>query len=470
MPVLANATIEKEEVQKPFMQEDPSISPFSKPDGYRAILKNTNFLSLWLGQVFSQLGDRVIFVVFVAVIASAFGTSTSLQSYLYVAFTVPAILLTTIAGVFIDRWNKKYILIITNILRAVLIMMLPLFSNSLLGVYAMAFLVSSVTQFFVPAEASTIPSLVKKYQLLAANSLFTTTMMGSLIFGFVLGDPLINIFGLKYVHWGISALFITSACFLAFIKYKPAETQEIVKKSYKDFLTELKQGFTYIKNNPVIFQAMLKLTALFSIIVMLSILTISISQQMLYPGNPALGAQKFAYIIAFSGIGMVFGSFSVGKLFRNLDKYLLIYSGFALIGISLLLLSTVGLIPDKLHFSIPGYNFWQVHLEAFQLTYRMIFTYIVAAIAGFGGAMVAIPVQTVIHGSVPDDMRGKVFGVQFTMLSTSSTLPVLFAAFGADTIGVINMLTIIGAPILLFGIYGLVKKKFLNYSAFSVLH
>jgi MFS family permease len=454
--MLANTTTEKKEIEKP-MQEN---LPAKKAEGYRAILKNKNFLYLWLGQVFSQLADRVIFVVFVAVIASQFGESTSLQSYLYVAFTIPAILLTAIAGVFIDRWNKKYTLVVTNILRASLIALLPLLSKTLAGVYLLAFMVSSVTQFFVPAEASSIPTLVKKTQLLTANSLFTTTMMGSLIFGFVLGDPLINIFGLKAVHVAISSLFLISACFLTAIKYKHIETEESkTNKTFADFMNELKQGFVYIKNNPVIFQAMLKLTTLFSLIVMLSILAISISQQKLYPGDPALGAQKFAYIVAFSGIGMVIGSFIVGKVFRNLSKYRLIYTGFLTIGVSLVLLSTIGVIPNALHIDIPGHDLGSVYLAPIALTYRMIYTYIVSALTGFGAALVSIPVQTIIHSAVPEDMRGKVFGVQFTMLSTASTLPVLIAAFGADLIGVSSMLVLLGIPIALLGIYGLFMRK-----------
>lgn len=430
-----------------------------KTDGYRSLLKNKNFLSLWLGQVFSQLGDRVTFVIFVAVIASIFSTSTSLQSWLYVAFTIPAVLLTAIAGVFIDRWNKKYTLITTNILRALLIIALPLFSKTLFGIYALAFCVSAVTQFFVPAEASTIPALVSKKQLLAANSLFTTTMMASVIFGFVLGDPLINIFGLKAVHWAIAGLFLISAICLSFIKYKPIEAQSEEKKSVFDFFNELKQGFIYIKENPKVLNAILKLALLFTVIVMLSILSIGISQQKLYPSNPALGAQKFAYIIAFSGIGMVIGALIVGKLWRNASKYLLIFSGFTVIAISLILLAIVGFIPNHLHISIPGWDLWHIHFEAFKLTFRMLYCYLVAGIIGFGCALVAIPVQTIIHSLVAEDMRGKVFGVQFTLLSTSSTLPVLVAALGADVLGVTKILVLIAVPVLMLGIYGLVKVK-----------
>lgn len=460
MPMLVSSPeIEKSEVKEDKVQDSASTPSFDKAEGYRAILKNKDFLSLWLGQVFSQLGDRVTFVIFVAVIASSFGISTSLQSWLYVAFTIPAILLTAMAGVFIDRWNKKYTLIATNILRAILIALLPVFGKTLFGIYALAFLVSSVTQFFVPAEASSIPALVKKYQLITANSLFTTTMMGSIIFGFVLGDPLINIFGLNSVHWAVSGLFIISAVCLTFIKYKHVEQELLSERTVKDFFIELGQGFRYIKDNPVVFQAMLKLAALFSIIVMLSILAISISQQKLYPDSPAIGAQKFAYIIAFSGIGMVISSFMVGKLWRNVNKYFLIFTGFTIIGINLVLLTAIGLIPNHLHINIPGWNWGPIHLDSFYLTYRMIYTYIVAGIIGFGSALVAIPVQTILHSSVPEDVRGKVFGVQFTMLSTSSTLPVLIAAFGADVLGLSRMLVVIGLPIILLGVSGLLRKE-----------
>jgi MFS family permease len=432
-----------------------TTSPFSRAGGYTILLRNKNFLYLWLGQIFSQLGDRVTFVVFVAVIASLFGSSTSLQSWLYVSFTIPAILLTALAGVFIDRWNKKYTMIITNIIRAVIIAMLPLFNDSIFQIYVLAFIVSSVTQFFVPAEASTIPSIVNKRQLLTANSLFTTTMMASVIFGFALGDPLINIFTLKSVHIAISALFLISAFWLFQIKYKSTNQDIQSYKTIKEFFGELKEGFIFIKKTPLVFNSMFKLAGLFSIIVMMSILAIGLSQEMLYPHNQALGAQKFVYIVAFSGIGMVIGAFMVAKFFKNIDKMTLIFTGFTMIGLNLVLLTLVGEIPQKLHIYISGNEFFGIYLEPVRLTYRMIYAYVVAGLIGMGGAFIAIPVQTLIHANVPENIRGKVFGVQFTLLSTSSTFPVLVAALGADTIGVVRTILFMGIPVFCFGMLNL---------------
>ena len=73
--------------------------------------------------------------------------------------------------------------------------------------------------------------------------------------------------------------------------------------------------------------------------------------------------------------------------------------------------------------------------------------------------MSAIPVQTILHTQVPESMRGKVFGVQFTLLSTSSTLPIIIAAYAADLIGVIKILFLVGVPVALFGVWGILKNR-----------
>lgn len=428
--------------------ETPEI--FENPQGFRTLFKNKNFLNLWLGQIFSQLADRVIFVVFVAFIAFNFGTQTSLQSWLYVFFTIPAIMLTSVAGVFIDRWDKKKTMIVTNLMRAFIIAMMPIFSDTLFHIYALAFLLSSATQFFVPAEASMIPCLVKQEQLMSANSLFTMTMMGSLVFGFVLGDPLINIFGLSSVNFSISAFFIVAAIFLNFIKHEDAcETKE-KHKTFGEFYGDLKEGISYVKNTPVVLNSIAKLTVLFSIVVMMSILAISISQEFLYPDNKALGAQKFVYIVTHCGLGMLIGGFLVGKVFRDLNKMKLIYTGFTIIGASLFALSCVKFLSNQecIHFN--SWKLMGVYFEQFSLTSRMLYSYLMAAIFGLGCAFVAIPTQTLLHKNIKENMRGKVFGVQFTMLSTASTLPVVIAAFGADAIGVNYMLLLVSLPVLYF--------------------
>ncbi|MBK8190910.1 MAG: MFS transporter [Vampirovibrionales bacterium] len=439
-------------------------------EGYRSVLKNRTFVLLWLGQVFSQLGDRVVFVIFIAAITAYYGANDRYNSYLYIAFTIPAILLTAIAGVFVDRWPRRLTLVTTNLCRAALLAFLPMAAHQgLMGIYALAFLVSSATQFFVPAESATIPLVVRKTQLMTANSLFTTTMMGSVIFGFALGDPLINIFSLEQVHWAVVGLFLLAGGVLCFVK-PPGDpsaarlrpTQRDVLNSLRRFGAEMHEGVAYILERRVILKTILKLALLFSVVVAMCILFISFARDFLYD-NPAVASRKFAYIVTFSGIGMSAGALVVGRFFRDAGRQRMAYGGFLAIGTFLLAMAQMDWIPKHaMLFGVPAQSVslgggLQLFLERFPLTLRMALTYGLSTLMGVAAAFVAIPLQSLLHEVIPDDKRGKIMGVQFTLLSTASTLPVLAAGLGVEYFGTAAMLNLMGAPVFAVGLFGLMR-------------
>jgi MFS family permease len=449
-------------MQAPVEFPEPEIQELvPQQEGYGAVLRNKNFMALWIGQILSQLGDRVIFVVFIAMVALFFGSSERYNSFLYIAFTIPAILLTAIAGVFVDRWPRRAVLVATNILRALFVALVPFVSkDNPWTLYWLAFGLSSATQFFVPAEAATIPSIVSKSQLITANSLFTTTMMASVIFGFVLGDPLINLFGLEQVHWSIVTLFVLSSIALMFLKVPPMNPMErgeedldmlrpkSVGAATRKFFAELKEGIQYIRENKMILHAMLKLALMFSAVVALCLLFVSFAKEFLYR-DPLVAARKFAYIITFSGIGMVLGAYTVGQYFRQARRGWMVFSGFTVLGGMLALLCLV----DQFSQSAIAFD-----LVSLNLTWRMVYTYLLSAIMGVAGAFIAIPLQALLHELIPEDKRGKILGVQFTILSTSSTLPALIAGVGAEQVGTKAMLLLLGVPMLIVGLRGLYHR------------
>ncbi len=176
--------------------------------GLSPVLKNPNFLALWGGQIFSQLADKVYLVMMIALIHSQFKTGnqsiSGWVSALMISFTIPAVLFGSIAGVYVDRWLKKTVLIATNIWRGLLVFCLPLLlwlthswqpvgvlPVGFLIILGITFLVSTLTQFFSPAEQAAIPLVVEEQHLLSANSLYTTTMMASVIVGFAVGEPVL---------------------------------------------------------------------------------------------------------------------------------------------------------------------------------------------------------------------------------------------------------------------------------------
>ena len=198
---------------------EPALPTGSNPEGKRgleAVLRLKDFRKLWLGQIFSQLADKFYIVLMVFLIdqhlllkgqgsgvlaemASDYGLDIStrtqvitlLATGIFVANTIPAMLLGTVAGVWADRWPKRRVMVASNAIRALLVVFAPLcllpgpvwlgLPWGYWGLVGMTFLESILTQFFAPSEQATIPVVVPGDHLLAANSLYQATSMGATI-------------------------------------------------------------------------------------------------------------------------------------------------------------------------------------------------------------------------------------------------------------------------------------------------
>lgn len=441
----------------------PSPSPqdgLHQRGSYKALLTNQRFVFLWAGQIASQLGDRIVFVVFLALITTLYGTNDAYNSWLYIAFTIPAIALTAIAGVFVDRWSRRGVLVTTNLIRAGIIALLPwAASMGLWAIFAEAFLVSTATQFFVPAESATIPAIIKKENLMQANGLFTTTMMASVIFGFALGDPLIGALGLQSSHWAIVGLFLLASGLLTqvhlpspqAIQPPPAEDPATgddytPPTTVQGVLTELKEGLAYLRQKPTLLAFILKLAVVFSAVVALCILLITFSREYLY-SDPQIAVRKFAYIISVSGVGMAIGAGLTTQLVKRVPQHVVIGLGCLMFSILL-----AGLLKVTAFASSNG-PLWE-----YGLSNRVVYTDICALLMGVTVAMAAIPLQTAIHNAIEAGMRGKIMGIQFTILSTCSTLPILLAGIGVQYVGLGAMFIVIAGLVGATGVWSLLAK------------
>src|SRR5690349_6713637 len=157
---------------------NPASGPVSAvahaPASFRVVLGNRNFTYLWAAQLLSQIAQNIInFAVLVQV--EELSHSTTQVAVTIVSFTLPAVLFGPIAGVFVDRIDKKAILVYTNVLRAAATLGFVFLSQSLPAIYVILFVSSTINQLFSPAEGASIPMLVKRDQLLNAMSLFNVT-------------------------------------------------------------------------------------------------------------------------------------------------------------------------------------------------------------------------------------------------------------------------------------------------------
>jgi MFS family permease len=173
--------------------EEAPLPPNEAPEKAKQItfldvLRNGGFRNLWLGQVVSQMGDYFAFLAMM-VIVSGFSTNqeqtTLAVSGMMIAFTLPRLLFGMLAGVFVDRWDRRRTMLVSDVIRAVLtLLMIPAFlTQSLLGMYVLGFVMSAIGTLFIPAKGALLPRLVPEEQLLSANSLSQTSQMLATLIG-----------------------------------------------------------------------------------------------------------------------------------------------------------------------------------------------------------------------------------------------------------------------------------------------
>ena len=390
------------------------------------ILRNKDFLFLWLDQLMSQLADR--FLLYVLLIFAYRVTHTNLGVSLpMLAFGGSAILFGPAAGVFVDRWNKKNVMIISNILRGLLIfLIIPFVNQSLAVVFLISFAIFSVSQFFAPAETSSIPSLVEKKDLIAANSLFMMTLMAASIVGIGMAAPLTNYFGTKIVLIIAASLHLSSTLATFMISLKHRKKQ--IKISLMNLFKELLMGLEFIRRKPLIRFSLAKLFFATSVLVAVCMLAVSFSEKIL-----GIGAANFGYLIFSAGTGMVVGGLFLGRFGHRFKKNRLTHIGFLLGGSTLILLSRIQ-------------NIWIVFASIFFM--------------GVGNAFIVAPLQTILHEKVPRVIRGRVFGVQNMFINSAFTFPAVILGEVADLIGLRVIIVLLGLSVLLSGILDMVISRF----------
>ncbi|MFQ3612834.1 MAG: MFS transporter [Cyanobacteriota bacterium] len=411
--------------------EKDATEEFSRPglENFFAVLRRRNFLLLWMGQVCSQLADKVLLVLLIGLISSQFqpqGASISgWVSAIMLAFTLPAMLLGSVAGVFVDRWLKKGVLVCSNLVRGILVLLLPLLlwftANHELwpgiplgfaGLLLVSFAVSTLTQFFAPAEQATLPLILPKRDLLAANSLYTTTMMASVIVGFAIGEPLLSLAD-HWVrtwlpNWEVGPELLVGAAYLLagslLLLLQPHEKLEPHSQDAPHVWEDLKLGLQYIGQMPAIKAALVQVVVLYSLFAALAVLAVRMAEVMV-----ELDPDQFGVLLAAAGLGMGIGAFWVGHTGRQVSRRA--WSGLG----SLLLCGALGALAWTTDWLFPSLG--------------------LIALLGCAGALVAVPMQTLIQEETPEQLRGKVFGLQNNVANIALSLPLVLTGVAETYLG-----------------------------------
>jgi MFS family permease len=403
----------------------PAKTP-TEASGFKALLKNRPFLFLWAGQVLSQIADKVLLVMSIALLTSynvPVKYAASSSSYLMIATTIPAIFFGAAAGVFIDRYPKKKIMVLADVVRGSLILLLPILPREFLVLLIITFAISAVTQAFAPAEQSAIPLVVKPENLLTANALFTTTTTASIIVGFAIGEPLLT--AVTNINKNASQeILVASLYFVAAGLGQLVRIEETVAPSKHTRRInpwhELKVGFEYLRSNKILLSAMLQVAVLSFTIAALPLLAIKLTAKV------GLKPEEFGSLVAAAGIGLVFGAGVLGHLGNRLQQKSLPLIGF-------IIMSLV--------------------LAVFTLVNDLWLGLICGGILGFGASLIAVPMQTLIQEKTPESMRGKVFGFQNNAVNIVVAVPLVITGPLTDQFGLEPVLWGLSILVTLAGIW-----------------
>lgn len=383
-------------------------SPPPSGSGFHALLKNRPFLMFWGGQVISQVADKVFFVLLIALLEtykSPPAFENSMRSTLMIAFTLPAILFGSAAGIFVDLFPKKQIMVASDVIRALLTLAIPLLPKQFVILLVITFLISTVTQVFAPAEQAVIPLLVRRENLMTANALSTTTMMGSLIVGFAVGKPVLRLAkqlgGGEYSQeFFVAGLYLIGAVLGMLIKIK--ETGVTNQPAAVHPWQDLKEGLNYLWKNRLVRTAMVQLTILYSVFAALTVLAIPLVKEF------GLEDSEFGSLLSAAGVGLVLGAGALGHW------------------------------GDRFHHKplpLLGFLSMAFVLAVFTFTEQYWLGLVLSGVLGLGASLIGVPMQTLIHQQTSESMRGKVFGFQNNVVNIALSLPLAIAGPLTDKYG-----------------------------------
>jgi MFS family permease len=378
--------------------------PRKQDASFAEVLRNRNFLALWLGQVISQIGDSFTFLALLITVNRLTG-STASMGLMMISLTLPQLIFSFLAGVLVDRIDRKKIMVFSDLLRAVLVLafLTVRSADQVYVFYIVGFLVSTVSVFFWPAKTAMIPRIVEgEAKLLSANALSQTIRVAAMLIGPALAGFVIAWLGTSAAFLADSVTYLASAFAILAITTSGGTTdqEQIGTKMIWDRFAE---GFGY----------MLRKRTVLAIIVtgMVALLGIGAIEVLFVPflqGEFGVGPEGLGFAQTAQGIGMLVGSVLIGNLAARFRLTRTIAWSVGVLGIAVVVCGLAS------HFAL-------ILLALF--------------IAGLGLAPLNAALSTLMQITVPDEKLGRVGSVVDTSVTLSYLISMSGAAFLADAFG-----------------------------------
>ena len=435
-----------EDTAKEPIANTPTPAPTNnqQPVNFLTLLRNANFRNLFFGQLISQIGDYFAFlgisVVVATTMASTDAEATAVVSVVMISIGLPRLIFGILAGVFVDRWDRRLTMLVSDLIRPVLTLaMIPALLSQNVGIVCVvAFLLSAVGTFFIPAKGAIVPNMVPTEHLTAANALIQTSSTMGFFIGPALAGATFALLGAgnAWIAFVIDSLtFLVSALAIWRIRLPKAATQAgprtaedlraaAAGSALGRVWNELKVGLKALLLNRTI--AILALV--FGLIMLglgaLNVLWVVFLKSAYGYGATELG-WRFALVDAAFFAGMVLASVAVGNFMTKLPPKRFIVWGLILTGVTM---GPVGFAPD----------YWLV-VGAWLLV-------------GLAVAPINTGVTTLMQIVVPNSQLGRVGGGISTVSEIAGITSMALAGVLGAVLGIPTVIAISGILCILAGL------------------
>jgi len=418
----------------------PSV-PTPQRTGFRAVLRNRSFLSIWAAQMASQTAQNSLWYALIIMVGELTGKQPAGIGFTIILVQIPTVLFSSLSGVLVDRVPKRTILVGTNIIRVAGVLLYALFQRDVVGLYLVTFAVAVVSQPFAPAEGSTIPLIVEESELITANSLFQMTFMTSQAAGFALAPIAIGFFGIRTTLIVLAALFAFSALVLlplpaATRQRVPREhlnTKEAARRVWHD-LTEVVQ---FIFHDPPLAVALFQIALAPTLLLVLAEVGPDFLSNTLGIGQTST---SLFFLLAPAGAGLALGMVILGQWGHRLRKDRLVLVSLIALGVTVIGLASVPTIALFWHGLVP---------QGVELTATMV---PIAALMGIEVAFINAPVQTIVQERATAELRGRVLALQQTLTAAMAIPPLILVGGVAAIFGTPATLSLMGVLIISIGL------------------
>lgn len=408
--------------------EAPTVLERARRHPYVSLALDGRFLALWVGQVISLFGDRIHQVAMAFLVLEATGSAAAV-GLVFVAATLPNLLFGPIAGTLVDRWDQRQVMVVSDLLRAAAVVIIPVAATiNLALVYPLVFVITTVSIFFRPARTAIIPRIVRERDLVTANS---ATWLGETMAD-IIGYPLAGIFvaflgaALPLAFWLDGITYVASALLIASVSVPPVVRSTPVAAGIRGVATELVTGWRFLRRETVLLANTLQgVAGQFAAGVMIAITPIYAAQAIRGTLEPTA---VYGLLETGFGIGNLVGGFVIGLVGARIAKGRLVIVGYTLAG-----LTTVGLA----------------------LTGDLGVAIALLAGGGIANMVYIIPSQTLFQERTPPDMIGRVVGFRFALVYGALTIAMAIGGFAVEAVGLSAVLVLGGLLTLGAGLVGL---------------